>query len=266
MSTYALADSQTQWFQDDYPGATLNLSPETMVLTLHTTEGTGWDSYDGGAKAPNYTGMPPIGAKPGKWRVHFPDEKSSRALVNSSGGVETNTLNTVQVELIGTCDPKHAKVWGTMIAGKDYVYWPEASRAQLNWLAKFVADMHKRHGLKLEAPKPFKEYPGSYGTFNGVRMTFDEWRHAAGIVGHQHIPENVHGDPGNININLVLQFARQIVGEGYQVNPVPAPKSSGPGAKVQSAIDDLESAKKGKGLRRKSINNALSWLNKLSKK
>jgi len=178
-----------------------------MVATLHTTETSGWPGYEGGATAPNYTGNPPIGVRFGKWRAHYPDEKSSRALKNLAGGVETNTLNDVQFELIGTCDPKHAKTWGKLKAGKHYVYWPHATKRQLRWVARMMADMNVRHGLQLKAPKRFLPYPASYGS-NGVRMSFAEWRNATGIVGHQHIPENVHGDPGNINIAYIIQQAK----------------------------------------------------------
>ncbi len=209
MSTYSKANTTAQWFQDDYPGSVLNLTAETMVLVVHTTEGMTWPGYNGGATAPNYTGMPPLGSKAGSWRAHFPDERSSRALRNLSGGVATNTLNAVQVELIGTCDPAHAKTWGSKKAGVDYVYWPNANDAQLKWLAHFVADMRKRHGLRLVFPT-FKAYPGSYGA-TSTRFTFAEWRNFAGICGHQHVPENSHGDPGNIDMAKVVAFAKAIL-------------------------------------------------------
>lgn len=217
MSNFAKANTTAQWFQDDYPGAVLNLSAETMVLTVHTTEGMTWPSYGGGETAPNYTGFPPLaGISSGLWRAHFPDERSSRALRNLDGGVQTNTLNTVQLELIGTCDPRHAKSWngeGKKFAGKDYVYWPNASDEQLAWLADLVADMHRRHDLRLAAPA-FQAYPASYGARSGtndVRFSFDQWRSFAGICGHQHVPENVHGDPGNINMAKVITFAKEVL-------------------------------------------------------
>ncbi|MFJ9387690.1 endonuclease/exonuclease/phosphatase family protein [Nocardioides sp. NPDC101246] len=217
MSNYAKANRTAQWFQDDYPGSVLNLTADTMVLVVHTTEGMTWPGYNGGATAPNYTGQPPVGDIKGAWRAHFPDERSSRALRNLSGGVQTNTLNAEQVELIGTCDPAHARTWGSKRAGIDYVYWPKANDEQLRWLADFIADMHKRHGLRLTFPT-FKAYPGSYGA-NGVRLSFAQWRNYAGICGHQHVPENVHGDPGNIKMAKVIAFAKEMLSPA----PPPAP-------------------------------------------
>ena len=209
MSTYAKANTTAQWFQDDYPGSVMNLTAETMVLVTHTTEGFTWPGYGGGATAPNYTGQPPVGDIKGAWRAHFPDERSSRALRNLSGGVATNTLNAVQVELIGTCDPAHARTWGSKRAGIDYVYWPNANDEQLRWFAGLVADLRKRHGLRLVFPT-FKAYPGSYGA-TATRFTFAEWSNFAGICGHQHVPENSHGDPGNINMAKVVSFAKAIL-------------------------------------------------------
>ena len=207
--TYSKANKK-QWFQTKYPGATLNLSPKTMVVVLHTTEGMTFPPYNGGATAPNYTALPPMNGKPGEWRAHFPDNMSSRALQNKPGGVETNTLNAVQIELIGTCDPRNAKSWaggGQYIAGRDYVYWPNATKQQLRWLCRLLAYFNEKYGLVLKAPKPFIAYPGSYGNTK-VRLSFDQWRKTVGVVGHQHIPENSHGDPGNIDIDYVLKRAR----------------------------------------------------------
>lgn len=207
LTNFAKADTRTQWFQGKYPGSNLRLSAATAVLCIHTTEGTSWPSYNGGSSAPHYTFQPPVGSRKAVWRAHFPDEKSSRALRNLSGGVETNTLNTIQVELIGTCDPSKAKTWGSRKAGRDYVYWPNASEAQLRAVARFVADLHKRHGLQLVMPKEFIAYPSSYGN-SRVRMSFAEWRSAVGVVGHQHVPENSHGDPGSLNVRRILELAR----------------------------------------------------------
>ena len=186
---YPKADTKIQDFQKAYPGALMTLNSKTMVVVLHTTEGTGWPDYNGGFSAPTYTGMPPLGLRKGFWRAHFPDNRSARALVNKSGGVETNTLNVVQIELIGTCDPKHRKSWdgqGKRIAGKDYVYWPDATKKQLRWLCRILAWFNKKYGFELVAPKKFEAYPGSYGLTKN-RLTYEAWRKTVGVVGHQHV-------------------------------------------------------------------------------
>lgn len=236
MSTFRKANTRTQWFQDKYPGAPLNLTADTMVLVIHTTEGTGWPGYDGGAIAPNDTAKPNIKAKQLDWRAHFPDERSSRALQNQAGGVETNTLNAVQVELVGTCDPTHAHRWGSMRAGVDYIYWPDAPDWALLELAEFIADLHHRHGLRLHAPA-FKAYPDSFGLDNGVRMSGTAWSHFAGICGHQHIPENVHGDPGALPIGRILQLARAHAAGAKPPAPKPPPASKRASVDEQTAAN-----------------------------
>ena len=208
MTNYAKADTKTQWFQDDFPGADMNLSAATEVVVLHTTESTDWPAYDGGSKAPHYTVKFDIVNKKATWRGHFPDEKSSRALRNEPGGVETNTLNCVQVELIGTCDPKHKDSWGDKKAGVDYIYWPEAPYWALRSIADFLADQHIRHGFQLKSGLTFLPYPSS---ISGCRMTYAQWHSFVGVCGHMHVPENVHGDPGNINITSLLKMAQEIV-------------------------------------------------------
>jgi hypothetical protein len=213
MSGYGPADSEAQWFARAFPGSRINPN----VIVLHTTETMGWPGYDNagpaGSSAPHYTALPVI--KPGRvdWRQHFSELESSRALRNLPGGVETNTLNCVQVELVGTCDAAHAKTWGGKKAGVDYIYWPDAPEWALGALADFIADLHKRLGVPLTTPKLWLAYgkddrapgrvPASYGD-SPARMSGAEWSRFTGVCGHQHVPENVHGDPGRFPIDALM--------------------------------------------------------------
>lgn len=191
MSTYAIA-SKAAWFEDRYLGAEIDAN----VGVIHTTEGTGLPDYNGGATAPNYTAVPDFRKRRLKWFVHFSDERSSRALANLPGGVETNTLNAIQVELVGTCDPATHVAW--MKAGRRHIFWPQAPAWALRDLAAFVVDMHRRHGIKIQGPKDWTAYPASYGSSNPNRFTHEQWRNFYGWCGHQHVPENSHGDPGSL--------------------------------------------------------------------
>src|SRR4029079_18099398 len=128
------ANRTAQWFEDDFGGARMDVN----VGCLHTTEGTSWPSYAGGAVAPNLTAKPVMSGRHLQWRQHFRLNASSRALVNRAGGVETNTLNVVQVELVGTCDPAHREHFGKQLAGVDYVFWPDAPDWALEGLADFM--------------------------------------------------------------------------------------------------------------------------------
>lgn len=208
MSTYSRANTKAAWYEDNYPGSVI--TPNAGVL--HTTEGFSLPSYDGGAIAPNYTAVPNFEKKRLDWFAHFPDERSSRALVNLAGGVETNTLNVVQVELVGTCNPQHQAHWSGQRAGVDYIYWPEAPDWAIRDLAAFLVDMNQRHGIKLQGPSVWEAYPQSYGADNGCRFRFRRWRNFYGWCGHEHVPENDHGDPGALPFAAVLNACEDLLG------------------------------------------------------
>ncbi len=170
--TYPKADTTTQWFQSRYPGSSMDAN----CGVLHTTESTDWPGYNGGATAPNVTAKPNIPAKRLLWRQHFDMDRSSRALQNDAGGVETNTLNVAQVELVGTCDPAHRTSWGKMRAGVDYIYWPDAPDWALAALAEFLRWCDTEHGIPLAGAQVWLVYPASYGQSNPNRFTFAQWR------------------------------------------------------------------------------------------
>ncbi|MFC8640138.1 peptidoglycan-binding protein [[Kitasatospora] papulosa] len=221
----------THWYGDTYEGDLM----DPNVLALHTTEGTGIVSYRNGADAPNLTAKPNFKKKAFDVYQHFALNRSARALVNKAGGVETNTLNVIQLELIGTCDPAHKKTWGKLKAGVDYVYWPDAPEWAYDALADLIAWMHTHMGIPLSGPKEWPAYPSSYGA-TSARMSFAEWNAFRGICGHLHAPENSHGDPGNIPFTKILAKAKALVnkgstkpstGGGSTAKPKPAPPFPG---------------------------------------
>lgn len=214
----------SHWYQDTYGGDRM----ESNVGVLHTTEGTSVPSYGGGGNAPNFTAMPDIKNKRLVWYQHFDFDRSSRALVNKSGGVDTNTMNAVQVELVGTCDPTTRDKWKR--EGRSFIFWPDAPDWALAELAKFVKWANTEHGVKLQSlpQSQWKAYPSSYGATSS-RLTGSEWLAFYGWCGHQHVPENSHGDPGNLRMDKVLAFAK---GE------TPADSGSG-GSAVALTKDDV---------------------------
>lgn len=202
-TVYPEADTRSQWFARTHPG---DVMPHPNVVVLHTTEGSTWPTYSGGAVAPTLTYWAGHG-----WRQHFPLNMSARALENASGGVETNTLNVIQVELVGTC-----------AAGGPGLHWPSASDADLAPLAEFLRWLAGEWPVPLESTsRPWLPYPSSYGG-SKARMTRDEWLSFSGICGHQHVPENHHGDPGDFPIDRLLWLAGTHGGRGMSA-PIPAP-------------------------------------------
>ncbi|MEH0586254.1 hypothetical protein QA942_20040 [Streptomyces sp. B21-106] len=207
--------STAYWYQNRFGGDLM----EVNVVVLHTTEGPTLSDYQGGAVAPNLTAVPDFAAKRLKWYQHFDIDRSSRALVNLAGGVETNTLNVCQVELVGTCDPATHKKWTA--TGQAHIYWPEAPDWALTELAVFLRWMNTQHGVPLTGPSKWPAYPASYASAAGQRMTGAQWSVFKGVCGHMHVPENVHGDPGAIDFDGLLALAK---GD----KPVPPPPTQPP--------------------------------------
>jgi hypothetical protein len=205
--------STAHWWQSTWGGDVM----EVNVGVLHTTEGVGLPDYDGGSMAPNLTGVADMAGKRLRWYQHFDIDRSSRALRNLSGGVQTNTLNVTQVELDGTCDYTKRTSWGSRVAGRDYIYWGDPPDWALRDLAEFLRWLNAQHGVPLTGPSTWLTYgpdtrrpgvtPASYGA-SPARMTFAQWEAFKGVCGHQHVPENDHGDPGSLPFAKLIALAK----------------------------------------------------------
>lgn len=196
-------DKTAQSFASKYPGSVTK--PE--VFLIHSTEGTGWPGYSGGATAPNATLMPDFANKRVLIRQHFPASRSARALENRAGGVQTNTAHTFQVELVGTCDPRTHAAWTAK--GIKHIYMPDPPQWFIDGVGDVLSWLHDEWDTKVQdaAPRGWGAYPGSYGS-SRFRLSFAEWRAAYGVLGHQHVPENAHGDPGAFPIAKLIAAAK----------------------------------------------------------
>lgn len=200
---YPGANHSSYWFENKWGGDAM----EVNTVVWHSTEGPSISDYSGGSMAPNLTVAPDFANKKLVWYQHFNIDTSSRALVNLTGGVETNTLNVVQIEVVGTCDPNTHMSWTNK--GIHHLYMPELPDWAVDGLADFCRWLHDNHGVPLTEQVTFKAYPSSYGSSNGVRMSFAKWEGYRGHCGHQHVPENLHGDPGLFPMDTVLAKASQ---------------------------------------------------------
>jgi hypothetical protein len=204
---------------------------EVNVAVLHTTEGIGLPNYDGGSMAPNLTAVADMAAKQLRWHQHFDIDRSSRALRNLAGGVQTNTLNVVQTEFDGTCDYSKRNNWGSRIAGKDYIYWGDPPDWALRDAADYLRWLNANHSVPLSGPLMWLTYgpdsrrpgitPASYGA-SPARMTFAQWNAFKGICGHQHVPENDHGDPGSLPFTKLIALAKGTTPPQEDGMPTPA--------------------------------------------
>lgn len=130
-------------------------------------------------------------------------DQPARALLNLPGGVETNNRGgVIQVEIVGFASRSSAAQ--ALRVDEDHVpagtpIIAELDDDQLSWLGHALRDLCAQVGAPFVFPRPFLPYPASYGD-NGARLTFDEWLTVEGVIGHQHVPENDHGDPGALDV------------------------------------------------------------------
>jgi len=133
----------------------------------HDTETAGLPSYSTGY----FPNMTICGGVPYQ---HIPANRASRALRNESGGVQTNRWNVFQIEICG---------YANKVA-----YHPVMTQVA-QWLAEV-------RGCPLRSTVTWRSYPDSYGN-SPVRLSASQWSSYSGHLGHQHVPENSHGDPGS---------------------------------------------------------------------
>lgn len=202
--------SKAHWYSTAYPGDPMQVN----TIVWHSTETSVLPDYSGGSIAPTLTAVPDFKAQRLVWYQHFGFDESARALVHAAGQMATNTLNVAQVEIVGTCDPTTHAAW--LKAGTQHLYMPELPDWAVRDLNSFARWAHDDHGVPLTSGLTWKPYPASYGN-NGVRMSTAAWSAFNGHCGHQHVPENDHGDPGAFPIAAVLN---------YKPAPSPAPASS----------------------------------------
>lgn len=170
-------------------------------IGLHTTETTGLPSYEGGAVAPQLT----VDVKARATYRHYDYTRyAGKAFKHPPGTPPTNTVRVVQLEVIGFCDDHH----------KDSSFhvsnWTDGDYA---YLASVLAQVSADTGAVLRSTVTWKAYglgvvPNtSAGTHNGVRLSRAAFAAYSGVLGHEHVPDNDHGDPGNPDMSRLLPQA-----------------------------------------------------------
>lgn len=197
------ADRKTQWFGK---GGTTMTKVEKVVL--HTTETAVWPGYGGSGGHPTFTYNPWTH----EWRQHLPVNGSATTLADpGSTSVRENRDNVVQVEIVCYCDPNLARRYGKDVKKID----DEA----LEDLGEFIAWLHTEWDMPLNLAPKWLPYPDSYGNRNGQRMSGSQYDAFKGVLGHQHVSGNDHGDPGALNVTKIMAYARSLV-KGDTIDPV----------------------------------------------
>ena len=186
------------------------------LLVLHTTEGSSFSGAKNWMAQQNTSSHVLYDPATDEYEQLIGWNVNARSLRNLSGGVETNNRGRVyQMEIVGRAAdvPGYSDVWFQRLAGK-------------------VRDVAAATDTPLKFPWKFIPYstvrPSSYGANNGVRMSNAEWLEASGVCGHMHVPENTHGDPGDMSRLVAI-----LNGPG----PEPAPPALGPAAMWQTYLN-----------------------------
>lgn len=172
------------------PGLDYADDDESVKILLHTTEGHSvagaLGAYRNGTGCPHVT----VDLARGVYVQHVPLNKGAYALRNGRGGVETNRERVYQIEIVGFASEFKDTDWHMALA--------------LNVIRPIMDAMG-------DVPVVFPEVgflgvDEAYGYGSRTRMTGPEWLGFSGILGHQHVPENTHWDPGVVDVDLLKSF------------------------------------------------------------
>lgn len=171
-----------------------------MIGLLHTTQtvdGTGGTL----ARTMVQKGTEPHAIyEPGidkEYVIHSPYERA-KSLYNAKWGVETN--NRERDGRAG-CD-----VWQVEIVA----FAEDVKFKGDEWYANLKRYLQIR-GLRYGIPYVFPfRFAKSYEDAVNTRLSFQAWNdpNLAGWLGHCHVPENVHWDPGNIDLGRLMNAPR----------------------------------------------------------
>jgi hypothetical protein len=121
---------------------------------------------------------------------------AGKALYHAPGGVETNRMGAIQIEINGRAD--EAGDW---------------SQEKLKWIGekviKPVCDWIGENGGGFDCyniPAP-GAHGGSASENAPQRMTYSQWINFNGICGHRHVPDNDHYDPDQLNVPQIVAYA-----------------------------------------------------------
>lgn len=174
-------------------------------LLAHTTEGGSTEGAISAYRAHN--SWPHITADPVRRRraQHVPLSRPARALRNGSTPGETNRDRFVyQVEIVGFAGRSHLWRADDVEWLGTHVFGPlaRAVRAPLTTSVRFYGEDAGFALARVDARQ---------------RLPRAAWDAYAGLLGHQHAPENTHWDPGKLDAGRLLAAARG-------TTPTPSPE------------------------------------------
>lgn len=164
---------------------------------LHTTETPSLPSYESPSAPPHFTVMPS-----GVAYQHMSVDVVSGALRNVYPGHDDARYDT-------GIDPDRTGVINVQIEVVGYSRQSEWPDAQVTSIAKIMGWLEQEWHL----PAEFRATFGGgeqYGYVNPFELTLGQWLKVHGWVGHQHVPENTHWDPGKYLPALVDEKLKEL--------------------------------------------------------
>jgi hypothetical protein len=150
---------------------------------LHTTEGHRYqDARDAFVKNdswPHFTITNESGTVASY--QHLPISVAARSLQHPPGTVQTNRQSAIQIEIVG-------------FAGNSSAF----PQSYLDGIAKLMRWIEANDGVAKSSSVKFVP-PG-----HQTRLDDEAWLAYSGWCGHQHVPHNIHEDPGAIAIAYLL--------------------------------------------------------------
>lgn len=170
-------------------------------LLLHSTEGSSIagaiSAYRANNSWPHFT----VDCRRRQVAQHLDPLVAARSLRNDPGGAdETNRDGSfhVQIEIVG-------------FAGEPDTF---GTADDLTWfgreVVKPICDLGR---IPILSTVTWVRYPQSYGKSASQRLSPAQWDAYSGVLGHQHVPDNSHGDPGLIDIREILNAANGVTQE-----------------------------------------------------
>lgn len=171
------------WVTAGYPGGSVEVTTGDTFpwkqapckLVLHTTEGGSYPNW-GYNKSSHVT----IHPRQRTWRQHRRLDQPAWTLKAPAGAVSTNSMGAIQIEIIG---------YAATIKDLD--------GDDLAYLIGFIRFILAQTGIQSTCTVLFGG-PETAGVNGTRRMSAAAWTAYRGILGHQHVPNNDHWDPGDI--------------------------------------------------------------------
>lgn len=188
-------------------------------LLLHSTEGSTIEGAIGAYRKNNSWPTLTVDCRRRRVVRHLPDTVAARSLQNRPGGADqTNRDGSVhiQIEIVGFVNNRD----GSMFSSREDYLW---------FGREVVGPLCRRNRIPIQSSVRWVAYDASYGLNAPQRLSVAAWDAYSGILGHQHAPDNSHGDPGDIDIALILSAAR---GDDFDMTP----------QERQQLIDDIANA------------------------